>query len=231
MAAVCSASAVQFRQNGWNFASVAATTTSTTTAFTLFSLLAGTSAYIYNGDIAEVLVYNAALSGTNLTSVENYLLTKYALPAAPSPSTPLVVVEGDSISQGVNTTLNSQEYPEVAYQGAHGAAPYNYRNIAVSGSQISDLTNRASQVDALYSPLRAKNILYVWVGTNDMAHGQFHVYADLQQPRYLLRGAANCRLEGDRPHDDSPRHLLRHEPTVLQQPDTRQLADLCRRPG
>ena len=169
MAFVASPTSVQFRQNGVNFASLAASANSTLSGLGIGGLTNAT--YGLNGDIAEVLIYNAALSGTNLTSVENYLLTKYAIPSPLSTSAPLVVVEGDSLSQGINTTLNTQEYPEVAYQGASGASPYNYRNFAVSGSQISDLTNRAAYVDALYQSSRAKNILYVWIGTNDMALG------------------------------------------------------------
>ena len=167
---VSSASSLVFRQNGASSTSLSPSASATLTGLTLFHL-PGYTAYDLTGDVAEVLIYSAALSGTNLTGMENYLLAKYAIPAPLPTSTPLVVVEGDSLSQGVNTTSNAQEYPEIAYQGASGASPYNYRNFAVSGSQISDLTNRAALVDALYSPLRAKNILYAWIGTNDMALG------------------------------------------------------------
>ena len=167
---VSSASSLVFRQNGANSATMTASASATLTGLTLFHL-PGYTAYDLTGDIAEVLIYSAAVTGANLTGVENYLLAKYAIPAPLATSKPLVVVEGDSLSQGINTTSNAQEYPEVAYQGASNASPYNYRNFAVSGSQTSDLTNRAAYVDALYSSARAKNILYIWVGTNDMAIG------------------------------------------------------------
>ena len=38
-----------------------------------------TDTYHWLGDIAEVLVYDAALSGTDRQNIENYLITKYAL--------------------------------------------------------------------------------------------------------------------------------------------------------
>ena len=103
-----------------------------------------------NGDIARVLIYNATLSGTNITAVENYLLTKYAIPTTYSTGIPLVVTEGDSLTNGTNTSNNAQEWPELAYQGVKGQANYNYFNPSVGGSQYTDLTNRATYVDSLY---------------------------------------------------------------------------------
>ena len=167
---ISSASAVTFRQNGWNSVSLTAAASASLTGLTLFHL-PGYTAYDLTGDVAEVLVYSAPLSGANLTGVENYLLTKYAIPAPASTSIPLTIMEGDSLTQGYNSPSNALEFPEIAYQGASNASPYNYRNYAVSGSKVSDLTNRASQIDSLYSGSRAKNILYVWIGTNDMAAG------------------------------------------------------------
>jgi len=49
-----------------------------------------------NGDVAEVLVYNRALSDQERLQIENYLTRKY-LPM-PAPATPLVSVAGGTLS-------------------------------------------------------------------------------------------------------------------------------------
>jgi hypothetical protein len=46
----------------------------------IVGLMYGFSSDYYTGDIAEVLIYNSALSNTDRSNVEGYLKTKYATP-------------------------------------------------------------------------------------------------------------------------------------------------------
>lgn len=160
------------RQNG-----LFSTTLSGTLAnnsLTLLSVGAYTNGTLYlNGDIAEILIYNAPLTGSNLSNVENYLLAKYGIPTPAATANPFVLFEGDSLTQGVNTTLNTQEYPDLVATALQSSFAQNYRNFAVAGSGFPDLTNRASIIDSYLQPGRGpgKNILVVWAGTNDINLG------------------------------------------------------------
>ncbi|MEV6521079.1 LamG-like jellyroll fold domain-containing protein [Longispora sp. NPDC051575] len=55
-------------------------TFSTNTGWTLVSIGSWFSSYFMVGDLAEVIVYQSALSDADRTATDNYLRTKYALP-------------------------------------------------------------------------------------------------------------------------------------------------------
>lgn len=70
------ASGLQFKNNGVTGATIGAAAIPTATApFKVGSY--GVNLNPLNGDIAEILVYNKALSATERASIENYLKTKY----------------------------------------------------------------------------------------------------------------------------------------------------------
>jgi hypothetical protein len=81
-----SANRLAMRRNGANLSSANApegspqtvSTANSTNDFTIGRLPSGQSEFL-NGDIAEIIIYNSALSDANRALVENYLLAKWAI--------------------------------------------------------------------------------------------------------------------------------------------------------
>ncbi len=133
----------------------------------------------YDGDIPEIIMYNRALSDTEVHQVENYLMLKYN--DSPDNLLPGVVFTGDSMTSGLGST-GGQTYPKQTNDLLGGTGEWLYWNYGQAGAPVSYLIDNASiHDDRSYGVLRPYNILSVWVGTNDLYDGTNPntVYADI----------------------------------------------------
>jgi hypothetical protein len=86
----------------------------------------------YVGDIAEIIVYNTSLSGSDQTNLQNYLSSKWLTGLSPSITQPFTVVApvyspkfGGFIPQYVGGTLSS-----ITFSGSNGPTSGQYRVLA-----------------------------------------------------------------------------------------------------
>lgn len=131
-------------------------------ALTIGSLSNNT--FYLHGDVAEIIVYNSALTNEQLDQIDSYLLMKYGIATYP-----LFIFDGDSITIG-NGSTGGQTYPYQAQTqlGTVGT----YQNIGVSGQTVVQMSSdAATQVDPVYSSTRTSNILSLLGGTNDLYFG------------------------------------------------------------
>lgn len=134
----------------------------------------GATSY-FNGGLSEVLMYNRALSASEINMVSNYLYAKYALSGntiysfsenVPSPlaAASTVVTFGDSITAGANSTVN---YTEVlgAYLGA------TMTNEGISGTVLQNtgsyVNNGRDRYVADLTGANKKDVVIILYGTND----------------------------------------------------------------
>lgn len=82
---------------------------------------------------------------------------------ASQPCNVLIAFEGDSIT--AELSADTVKYPYAAVQSIN--AHLAYLNFAVSGSTLTDLNNRATMVDAAYTPSKTC-VLSVLIGANDL---------------------------------------------------------------
>jgi hypothetical protein len=111
--------------------------------------------YFFNGLVSEVIICNQAHSATLRKAVEKALMVKYAIPLSKQ-----IVHQGDSITV-------SCQYPDQMSQ----SIPLTYFNYDISfggqglaGAAITFSTKEAT----FYDSRRPRNILMVWLGTNDL---------------------------------------------------------------
>jgi hypothetical protein len=98
--------------------------------------------------------------------------------AVNGPTNAIYAIDGDSRPAGFSLNTLDQAYPNVAFNTA--ATPMltaDDANLAVQGSKIADVQTRATQMDALYSGSRSKNVCIVDVLTNNIAHDSPYVQA------------------------------------------------------
>lgn len=89
--------------------------------------------------------------------------------ALPTASGGLIVFDGDSLTEGYFLT-EAQSYP--AHVMEQLPAKLGWTNVAVSGQTWPDLLADVNlEVDPLYRPQRAVNVVVVWAGANDLASG------------------------------------------------------------
>jgi lysophospholipase L1-like esterase len=123
--------------------------------------------YYYDGDIAEIIIYNSVLSGIQIDQVESYLMTKYAIVSGLPISIPLFIFDGDSMTTGYGADTG-YDYPSQV-QGLLGLTA-TYQNLGVPGQTVLQMSNDAStQIDIEYSDSRTINILTLLGGVNDLA--------------------------------------------------------------
>lgn len=156
---------------------------STKAAITLNQINFGNfvGAYFWPGDIAYSSVYSSAHSSNQVkqsfASLRRVLNPRGALLNRVQR---LLVLEGDSITDPYTSFDPNGRY---WYLALSNTVPVVSGVIfAVSGSGTSHMTNRVESVDALFDPTREKNILSVFVGTNDLNTSQTatNVYANLK---------------------------------------------------
>ena len=115
------------------------------------------------GEVAYTSIYTAAHTSAQRSAQFTAISAKLSgrgitLSALPK----IIAYDGDSITLGSGVT----GYPIAT--AALLTNPVQGRNFAVSGSIMTDLTSRASTVNALASASRSKNVLVVSMGHNDL---------------------------------------------------------------
>lgn len=115
----------------------------------------------WTGDIAEIIVYKAALTDQQILDVESFLNTRYALTTQTAPQ---VLFDGDSITLGYLVTT---PWPTRAMTSITA----RWTNLGVNGHTVTDLnTDRPDQIETAYTD-GTQNIICVFAGTNDMYFG------------------------------------------------------------
>lgn len=114
----------------------------------------------WQGQILDYLIFNSVLSDVNVGLVEGYLATINAL------NGPRVTCEGDSLTSGLGSTAGN-DYP--ARLAVVLGATWTKLAYGSPGDKLTTITSHAAaEISPLYTPLRSKNVLIVWCGTNDL---------------------------------------------------------------
>ncbi len=123
----------------------------------------------YNGDIAEIILFQRALTDPEVAAVEQYLREKYGIASAPASQ---LIFDGDSMTAGVGSSGANGPYPLQALTLLGGSGAWNYGIFAVSGQTVADMTgDAAQQVDTTYRSDAALNVVALLGGTNDLFLG------------------------------------------------------------
>ena len=123
-------------------------------------------------DIGEYIIYNRALSDTEIIQIIDYLQQKWAIAVSENKSfkNSFFASLGDSRTVGWSSNTGqaySLNYPN-RLMSLVGSG--KYRNFGVAGDQVAGMSARAtSTIIPLYDPNKDKNIVIVWGGTNDLA--------------------------------------------------------------
>lgn len=128
------------------------------TGLSFFNNIGGSSAT----RLAGLYIYDRALSDVEINKMRAYCQTALGTPAAPSTASPLLVVEGDSITHGIAANTIGWAYRVPTY-----ASGWQVRDRSQISSTIADATERITFVDPLYSSSRVKNVFASLLGTNN----------------------------------------------------------------
>lgn len=109
-------------------------------------------------------VYGTGHTQTQWLNQVSAIRSQLALRGISIASPNVVAFDGDSIT--ADQSGSPYTYPYIVTNGTAQAVNY-----AVSGSTVSDLTNRAARVDLNARSTRSKNVLFVFIGHNDLASG------------------------------------------------------------
>jgi hypothetical protein len=135
-----------------------------TVAFTSAPLLGQNgSGYGFYGDIAEILVYNHALSASDRQSASTYLAQKYAFisaPAAPTLLTAAMTSSDEAVVSWSNSTLTNTATTYVVQRQDNNSGTYNTVATILNGTSIID-TGLSPSVPSSYR-VYAQN----WAGTS-----------------------------------------------------------------
>lgn len=140
-------------------------------------------------DLYCAVAFKGELTDAQVNAVMAYLTGHYAIPAV----TRQLIMEGDSITYGINTTY---ERTGMQICGPGGFLPDDVRvlDIAVSGSQVVTFTNNlTTRRDTATAPWHgcllpggpANNVLYVQIGNNDFAIGAGNKSAAAVYPDFI----------------------------------------------
>lgn len=125
--------------------------------------ISATASQNYGGSIVKVYGYDHPLSNTELAA----LRTEAQSLGCVFTSNAILCIDGDSISEGVNSTL-CQNWPR---QLGLASTPLQY-NVAQAGQTLQTmLADRVARVDPLIQS-GALNVLIVFAGINDLAGGR-----------------------------------------------------------
>lgn len=131
----------------------------TASGLTLFQTIGGAETHRFAG----LYLFDRAITDDEEEHMRTYALT-LSTPEVPSLSDPLMVADGDSLTQGFGTETNSwpRQIPGLA-------ATWNFRNRAQNASLFYSLTDRAVlTVDNLFNASRPQNVMIGLCGTNNL---------------------------------------------------------------
>lgn len=154
-----------YRSNGLDYSNTAVAS-ATMTGGTLGAFNGGT---FFNGDLYAAGIFES-MPDADRDTVYSSLLTKYGYTYTNSQG--LIVPMGDSLTQGVTSTSQLNEYPSqlIGLLNTDGK-PYQLYNDARSGARIQHVSARLPvYVTPKYSASRTKNIAVLWVGSNDISN-------------------------------------------------------------
>ena len=182
---------IQYDIDGFRVSeSIVATISHETASNFVLGYESNTNADMY-GYVSQVVGVNRAISGSEETRLMNWL-TAQPIPAAFPATKPLVAILGDSIAIG-DQVAGWQSW---AYSMLADLATTNpdvqLLNAASGGSGVPKVKNSdySDYVLPWYSADRAKNILIVAAGTNDLANGA--VLSDIQDRYWGLLDSARA---------------------------------------
>lgn len=118
-------------------------------------------------DLYELIVYTSALTIAQGDAIQAALMSNYAI----TPIVNQLVLEGDSITQGVGTITSGATTGMVLSEPGAGRIPANFRvvNMGVSGNQTSNLVTKRDTPNSWASILVAgQNVMAFQIGRNDM---------------------------------------------------------------
>ncbi len=111
-------------------------------------------------DFVRLIIANGSLSAANKTAIENYLIARYGIRAQNA-----VTIDGDSLSAGYGLANIGLSWPALFF----AANPsYAGEMASITGQTCATIsTNFAAWHSLDKSPLAAKNMYWLWCGTND----------------------------------------------------------------
>jgi lysophospholipase L1-like esterase len=130
------------------------------------------------GTYNEFLFYDHTLTEAEILQLKTYLRVRYKLPPSPSPIR--VVTVGDSLTAG-NLSTYGFNYPNQMIP-LLSPQPGLY-NMGLGGEKVTEMiAEAAAKVDVMYDAAKARNIVAIWGGTNDLYTGDTaeNTYANLQ---------------------------------------------------
>lgn len=117
----------------------------------------------YHGDIAELVIYNRALTNLEISDVEAYLAAKYEI--STTLQLPQVIFEGDSMT-------NATTYPTRTMTLLGGSSRWHGIDSGVGSQTVAQMSSEAAaQIDTLYSSTAPENMVVLLGGTNDLYFG------------------------------------------------------------
>jgi len=117
------------------------------------------------GDVAEVVIYNRALSTDEATKISKYLAWKWGVNLC----TKKLVANGDSLTMGTGATTG-YDWPRQMVSQASDESIHIY-NFARSGIKIAQVVTDDNTYAANLVTIGNDNIYSAWIGTNDIQGG------------------------------------------------------------
>jgi lysophospholipase L1-like esterase len=123
----------------------------------------------FRGQLAELLIYDSALSDVEIQQTQNNLKTKWA-PLLTRPDDPLLVFVGNSLTTGMFCG-NGKTW--TAFVGKSVSDSTGWYNVSKGGITTDALQKLApTYVDAYLNGRTGRKVLVLWEGTNDLVVNQ-----------------------------------------------------------
>lgn len=119
-------------------------------------------------DLYELAIFTGVLANPQADAIAAAMVANWAIPAV----THQLVVEGDSITQGVGDIPSGRSLAMLLSDpGGASAAPAGWRviNMGVSGNTVPHLVTRRDAAETLYGrPLPGRNVVMCQIGRNNL---------------------------------------------------------------